>query len=691
MYLSRIRLVNWRSYKDETFDFPRPTPKRPLVLIGAMNGHGKTSLLIALYVGMFGRFGIRYCEGLTSEGENDTPYYRRALKLFRRNDANPDQPTIVELTFSPTLNDKGEEEIRIVRRWHFTSAGTPKLGDSFEELQIYSDDKPLRVPDIDAGTSRLERSLFPAHVMPAFFFDGEQAQTLITSAGTPGIKKAVEVMFGTKVLEDVHGQVRDFINLSHSKAGGKRAVSKVDEDLQTKLAEREELNQRITVLQRKEQEFSKERDGIEQQRKSAQEQLHMLGGAQTQDLSVLQERLKQTQRRCDIAERELTQSIQNLGLCLALTRLEVAVRNRLEAEELRETWERLRSGTLDRADRVLDAAMPEPPENDPLLGHLEPTIRERVKLRFRSALEQIYNPPPQGCATEYLLGHAMGEQRKSLFEIIEHNMNESGVQLRRKAQELQAARTDLGDAEARIAKFKNLPQEVERLVAEINTFNSQMSEVLRRLHETENEIKRFKGDLHRVSVEIGNLQEQLAKLKPEQKRIAVAERVHRVLETLLDELRPLAAKHLQDSVTRYFASIVDQRFKGAHVIIPSDGPPKLQDNNEDSQLIETMSGFERRSFGIAFSLALAELTQRRPPLVIDTPLGNADSEYRPRLLRALTEVDLDQIIMLTHDEEVNGTLLKEIQDKVSARYLVQFEPMTRASKVYPDSYFGNGQ
>lgn len=44
--------------------------------------------------------------------------------------------------------------------------------------------------------------------------------------------------------------------------------------------------------------------------------------------------------------------------------------------------------------------------------------------------------------------------------------------------------------------------------------------------------------------------------------------------------------------------------------------------------------FEKRSFGIAFSLALAEITKRRIPLVIDTPLGNADSEYRPRTLKS---------------------------------------------------------
>ena len=45
MYLSRLTLKNWRSYADATFEFNEPTERKSVVLIGAMNGHGKTSFL----------------------------------------------------------------------------------------------------------------------------------------------------------------------------------------------------------------------------------------------------------------------------------------------------------------------------------------------------------------------------------------------------------------------------------------------------------------------------------------------------------------------------------------------------------------------------------------------------------------------------------------------------------------------
>lgn len=106
-------------------------------------------------------------------------------------------------------------------------------------------------------------------------------------------------------------------------------------------------------------------------------------------------------------------------------------------------------------------------------------------------------------------------------------------------------------------------------------------------------------------------------------------------------------------------------------------------------LLEMFSGFEKRSFGIAFSLALAEITRRRIPLVIDTPLGNADSEYRPRTLQVLKNFDLDQVIILTHDEEVTPKLAETIKSSISQIFLVQFEGREKGSVVVPDSYFGN--
>ena len=130
MYLSKIHLTNWRSYGDAEFHFQKPSGRRPLVLIGARNGHGKTSLLFALYVGLFGRYGLKHAEGFSFFDAEDTPKYREAIRRFRRRTAPPEEPTSVEIIFTPTPKDDKAPEIRIIRRWFFTWSGSPKTGDN---------------------------------------------------------------------------------------------------------------------------------------------------------------------------------------------------------------------------------------------------------------------------------------------------------------------------------------------------------------------------------------------------------------------------------------------------------------------------------------------------------------------------------------------------------------------------------
>ena len=166
------------------------------------------------------------------------------------------------------------------------------------------------------------------------------------------------------------------------------------------------------------------------------------------------------------------------------------------------------------------------------------------------------------------------------------------------------------------------------------------------------------------------------------------ERVSRALEELQERLKPTTTARLEDLVTKYFVAIADRRFRNGKIRLPAGGAPEIEMDGGDHALLEMLSGFEKRSFGIAFSLALAEMTRRRIPLVIDTPLGNADSEYRPRTLQALKNVDLDQVIILTHDEEVTPVLAETIKSSTSQTFLVEFQGRATGSVVQPGAYFG---
>ncbi len=533
MYLSKLHMVNWRSYSDANFDFKRPSDRRPVVLIGAMNGHGKTSFLISLYLGIFGRFGLRYCEGFRTIAEDDINSYRKAIGKFRRSNADPNDATIVDITFTPTLNDRDEQEVRIIRRWFFSSSNQPRQGEGFEELEIHVGDRIIRRTEPTSAHERIEKELFPAHVAPAFFFDGEQAQALIDGAGEEGIRKAVNTMFGATILAELQELLRGYLTRTHAALGGKQKASAKEDILNLKIARQNELNSLIGKREGELLEHEDDRDRIERERNQLREALARAGGVGS-DTTHIKKVLAEAESQKHAAEESVTNLANQMGLVLAVSRLDPTIRRQLRREQLLETYESLKQETLDKRERVLAEAMPEPAERDLLLGNISPDTRSRVKQRILKALEAIYEPPDPDTAECYLLGHARGQQRARVLSRLNETRSFAYDQVRSVAKRLREARDAYEEAKSRYAKLGNQSEEARELADKIKRLDEQMDEVIRRISTAENEIKVWKADCHNVSAEVGNLREELARLEPEQRRIAIADRTLRAVGILTE-------------------------------------------------------------------------------------------------------------------------------------------------------------
>ncbi len=691
MYLSKLCLQNWRTYSDVTFEFNAPSERRSVVLIGAMNGHGKTSFLLWLYLGLFGRYGLRHCEGFAGHASDDFKTYRDALAKLRRNSADSSDPTVIDITLTPSYRDSSdEEEVRVVRRWYFSGKNEPKQGSAFEQVDVYIGGRLQKSNAADKDPiilahERVERNLFQAHLAPAFFFDGEQAQKLIESQGEKGLKKAVEVMFGTKVIEELFNTMNQYLSRMRQTIGGKRRCSEQQEELDEKLREREILNSLVAKKQTDLHQLEDDKERKEKERSHLQEELARLGGITTITYAQAEVDYVRAEKEKADAEKMLCSLIKQVGIALAVSRLAPAIQNRLKAESLREDWENLKRGTIDNREKVLSAALPDP---DPILCDVSAATRVALRNRFAEALESIYNPPPSSCAENYLFGHVKGEARGRVNSALGQVQAIGASKIKNAAKRVRDSRDIFDEAKAKKDRVQEIPEAADQIRKQLDAINSLIQQHIHSIGAIENELKSLKATLHELNKRIGELGEQLARLGPEQQRISVAEHVCRALEELQEKLQPTTTARLEEYVTKHFVNIADRRFRNARICLAAGDPPQLVFNDgQPPMLLEANSGFERRAFGIAFTLALAEITRRRVPLVIDTPLGNADSEYRPRTLKALANFDLDQIIILTHDKEVTPDLVEHIRGQISQKFLVEYQERERLSVVTPNSYF----
>lgn len=126
MYLKSISLRDWKAYALANFDFPAPDNGKNIVLIGAQNGFGKTSLFEAIVLCMFGKSGMPLVARSPFAGDDRqrlaTSYRNFLEKALHSGAIDVGRSSCsVKLTFV----DEGEE-IEIQRIWHFSEKGQLK-------------------------------------------------------------------------------------------------------------------------------------------------------------------------------------------------------------------------------------------------------------------------------------------------------------------------------------------------------------------------------------------------------------------------------------------------------------------------------------------------------------------------------------------------------------------------------------
>ncbi|MNE92026.1 hypothetical protein D3C80_1897070 [compost metagenome] len=103
--------------------------------------------------------------------------------------------------------------------------------------------------------------------------------------------------------------------------------------------------------------------------------------------------------------------------------------------------------------------------------------------------------------------------------------------------------------------------------------------------------------------------------------------------------------------------------------------------------IEASAG-ESQIFAMALVAAVAGLSGRRLPSIIDTPLGRLDSDHRQRVLAFFTSREV-QTILLSQPDEVNAQYLGLIRDRVAAQFHLdhQLRAGGLGGSILVDGYF----
>ncbi len=626
---------------------------RPIILLGGMNGGGKTTLMDAIRLALYGhraqcsnRGNLSYNDFLTQCVNNQTPAY---------------QKTQVELVFEHIENDQ-PLHYRIVRTWD----RNPKDGKDSLGIFNLKDDTWSIESLVNTWDDYIE-NLLPLGISNLFLFDGEQVKELAEQDAPPSIVvDAIRGLLGLELAERLAIDIEILVN------------RKRKEFADTKdLANLEEIEQKLKQL---ETEYNVEMENF----------------------TSLQEELK-------LAEKEQQEAFDKFvseGGKIA------AERSHLELQKNQKTTEaeQARQGMCELASDVLPLALIEP-----LLTQLQIQGEKEFRIQQAQIARDILFERDKRLLNwidEVGISEEQVEKIKIFLEQDEETLRANFIQPE-KSWLLADAETlsQLGNffyylqnsknlAKQQIDIFKNKEEEIinlerqvqtaaepeayKKLVDKLTTAQNKVVEVKANCEIVKSSIDELDAEIKITKRELQDFTTQTIDQKSTQHIIAVSAKVQETLKQFREKLTLRKLNKLENEVTECFRYLL-HKSDLVHRIAIDTNTFKLSLYDLQSVTVpkHRLSAGEKQLLAIAFLWGLARVSGRKLPVAIDTPLGRLDSSHRSNLVERYFPSASHQVILLSTDTEIGSKEVATLRESeaIAREYVLKYDSSTRQTTV----------
>jgi DNA sulfur modification protein DndD len=659
MWIAKIELFNFKSYQHQLFDFPQPRAGRNIVLIGGMNGYGKTSILEALYLGLYGKEAV---EHLGRAGLKDDVGYRKFVERALHGTAV--RTGRDSMWVKVQINKTPAEGFEVTRKWFFSRSGDWTGED---EVVIYQVRDGIRGRALAAEKlpELLDQRFIPAHVAPFFFFDGEEVKKLADQSRSDQIKSGIEGLLGVVLLRRLKKRLEEF---QTNRSNGLPAV---DEQKHRELFETLSQHEReYDEAERRHRETDEAVKNLQAQRTDLTNR--MIGmGAGAGDVASAADVVKQQTE----AENELRATEDALDAIVA-TKLPFhlvgrdtlgALASQVRAEISRESWEERRRNLEPEKAKFIGTFYET--RDPPVKPALTSDQQDALQARLNAAWESLFYPMPEGCA-EVMVHDYLGAKRAALLNAVDglHLGAQDVLGLIAKRETLQKRIRDLIN---RYTKIEGVDKDgtLAKLQGESASINATLDQRQRELGDLDRQLAGLKGAIDQERALYVREHERFVQANPVKSMVGRAERVCNLIGELIPQMYALKVDQLARAMTAVYKKLA-HKGQVHRVDIDETGKTRILGRNGQEIPFDKSAG-ENQVFATALLAGLAEISGIDAPMVVDTPLGRLDSTHRANILKYWTSDKKRQVILLSQDKEIDQETYAALEPYVGKTYLLQ--------------------
>ncbi|MBE9236057.1 DNA sulfur modification protein DndD [Anabaena aphanizomenioides LEGE 00250] len=630
---------------------------RPIILLGGMNGGGKTTLMDAIRLALYGQRAQCSTRGNLS--------YNDFLTQCVNSQADPINKTRIELVFEHIEDDK-PIQYRVVRTWE----KNPK--DGKDSLGILGKDETWPVDSLATIWDEYIENILPLGISNLFLFDGEQVKELAEQETPPAVVvDAINGLLGLELADKLAVDLEILVNRKKKETADKQDLAKLEE-LENRLAEQ------LQKENNKQKELEKLETDLKDLKIQYDEALNKYiseGGklaAERSQLDTQKENQVQNAENIRKSLRELAEDVLPLAL---IPNLLSQIQTQGEKELKFQQMQLAKDVLIARDQRLLN-----------LLNQLNLEL-EKINSIQNFLVEDIDKLYAVNSSTETTWLNADEESLTLLdnlvyrLQIAKNTANAKILELQNYEEQILTIDRQIQTAAAPEA-YAELQQAREKAEREWNKANSNVEFLKRHLLELQATIEKTKKELT-------NYTSDSLKYQSTEHLINAVTKVQATLKIFREKLTLRKLNKLEEEVKNCFLYLLHKSDLVHRIAIDAQTfSISLYDLKGKPVPKNRLSAGEKQLLAIAFLWGLAKVSGKRLPVAIDTPLGRLDSSHRNNLVERYFPAASHQVILLSTDTEIakkEVELLRE-NEAIAREYLLQYNSGKRETTI-KDGYF----
>lgn len=632
---------------------------KPIVLFGGQNGAGKTTLFEAIRLCLHGRSALGRRVAMRE-------YHKTIRSRLHEYPDGKAESASVRLEFEYAhMGDV--DHYSVERCWR-------DRGKSIvEELEMRRNGRVPSELDEDQWQDFLQQ-LVPPGVAQLFFFDGEKIQELASSVESgDNFTDSLYSLLGLDLVERLDTDLSIYVSQKLDDSG----VEGINEEIQGYKEEKQELEEQIEELGEKKFEMNEELTEVNNQIEEVEAKLASEGGSYAARRDDLKERRAELKASIESHEgniREIVTGIFPFTLAPALCE---SVVERLQEE----TEKQNRATAREELTKELDGALEEEDIWEDLAVDEEQV--DELTARIRSKLENRFDHDGE----EPQLAHQFSRaQRQNIYSVVDRSINDVPKQFAVIHQMLESDVRELQDVESSLSKA---PDEsvISPLVEELNALTEKKGSLKSEIKNLESEISTAQNKLEQANSRIQNKLDEKSRLKEVSERANLASDIRKVVQDYRGKLAKKKLQKLEKVLSDRYLTLSNKSDFYQEI--------KIDEESLDISLVTVhgshkphteLSAGERQIFATSLLWAMAEISGRPLPFIIDTPLGRLDQRHRDNLIKKFFPGASHQVLIFSTDTEIDDEQYEILAGDVAKAYHLEYDG-SKGTTVPKEGYF----